>query len=50
MAVDTARHRALPVPATHPLPEERTGRRWLLIVLLLLGLLITVVPFLWMLR
>jgi len=48
MAVDAARHPAVPVPAATR-PEERPGRRWWLIALLLLGLLFTVVPFLWML-
>ena len=47
MAVDAARHPAVPVPATRP--EERERRRWWLIALLLLGLALTVVPFLWML-
>jgi multiple sugar transport system permease protein len=48
MAVEAARHPAVPLPAATR-PEERTSRRWWLIVLLLLGLVITVVPFLWML-
>jgi multiple sugar transport system permease protein len=47
MAVDAARHPALPVPAAQPAAPSR--RRWWLIVLLLLGLALTAVPFIWML-
>ena len=47
MAVDAARHPALPVPTAQPAAPSR--RRWWLIVLLLLGLALTAVPFIWML-